>query len=417
MINELYELLNIKKKSIIELLNHFEYYLDEFYYKNKDKFIEYAKEYNSNLDFKNDGFVSFINIDIDNHIVPNSYHSSLIVNENVIKEFNDNKHVIDDIYSYILNNKDDYINIKNKFNYISEDLLKDLLIIITGFIIIKTITENFKYNSYNLWENIKTFNIKNGDIVYYEPNELFLYKNQTIYLINTNSKKRLELKDYLYLKKYDNDNYSIEWKNNKEYNYNTNILLKLVESMYSLNIIDNEEYDYIYLEYLTNHLNEIPKINILDYPLSYNTLIMAEWVFNIFEKRRNNDKELLNNKDFTFLVSEYIKATKVLLLEKLEKNYKGKTMSTKKEIVLIGNKNWTSNVTLGNISYFIKENSKIFKNDYPFLDKKFIKDLDEWIRKIRNDYYNKDNIQNYKDSINLINETYKMITKILLCIK
>ena len=102
MINELYELLNIKKKSIIELLNHFEYYLDEFYYKNKDKFIEYAKEYNSNLDFKNDGFVSFINIDIDNHIVPNSYHSSLIVNENVIKEFNDNKHVIDDIYSYIL---------------------------------------------------------------------------------------------------------------------------------------------------------------------------------------------------------------------------------------------------------------------------------------------------------------------------
>ena len=92
-------------------------------------------------------------------------------------------------------------------------------------------------------------------------------------------------------------------------------------------------------------------------------------------------------------------------------------MSTKKEIVLIGNKNWTSNVTLGNISYFIKENSKIFKNDYPFLDKKFIKDLDEWIRKIRNDYYNKDNIQNYKDSINLINETYKMITKILLCIK
>ena len=417
MINELYELLNIKKKSIIELLNHFEYYLDEFYYKNKDKFIEYAKEYNSNLDFKNDGFVSFINIDIDNHIVPNSYHASLIINENVIKEFNDNKHVIDDIYSYILNNKDDYINIKNKFNYISEDLLKDLLIIITGFIIIKTITENFKYNSYNLWENIKTFDIKNGDIVYYEPNELFLYKNQTIYLINTNSKKRLELKDYLYLKKYDNDNYSIEWKNNKEYNYNTNILLKLVESMHSLNIIDNEEYDYIYLEYLTNHLNEIPKINILDYPLSYNTLIMAEWVFNIFEKRRNNDKELLNNKDFTFLVSEYIKATKVLLLEKLEKNYKGKTMSTKKEIVLIGNKNWTNNVTLGNISYFIKENSKIFKNDYPFLDKKFIKDLDEWIRKIRNDYYNKDNIQNYKDSINLINETYKMITKILLCIK
>ena len=417
MINELYELLNIKKKSIIELLNHFEYYLDEYYYKNKDKFIEYAKEYNSNLDFKNDGFVSFINIDIDNHIVPNSYHASLIINENVIKEFNDNKHVIDDIYSYILNNKDDYINIKNKFNYISEDLLKDLLIIITGFIIIKTITENFKYNSYNLWENIKTFDIKNGDIVYYEPNELFLYKNQTIYLINTNSKKRLELKDYLYLKKYDNDNYSIEWKNNKEYNYNTNILLKLVESMHSLNIIDNEEYDYIYLEYLTNHLNEIPKINILDYPLSYNTLIMAEWVFNIFEKRKNNDKELLNNKDFTFLVSEYIKATKVLLLEKLEKNYKGKTMSTKKEIVLIGNKNWTNNVTLGNISYFIKENSKIFKNDYPFLDKKFIKDLDEWIRKIRNDYYNKDNIQNYKDSINLINETYKMITKILLCIK
>lgn len=449
-----------------------ESYLEKYFGNELNEIEEKFSESTSLKDFLKCIYDAGIEIDKEDDCI--SYISShkllgyepLVLSEKKLIEEAE-EHLNDEIFTIIFNNINN-LSYEELFSLvsinISEKLFRHLLIFVFTYLILVKIN-NGEWITDFIWNKIYNFGVKKGDIVYLNNNidELYLVKYinfDVTHLALINSSVVVS-ESPVNIFKYDISKIDeIKFKRDNINQCKFNIISKIYKNIYNYiyekekNLIENKyngdelfltetnyfwspmlfgldsylknEIDIDEKKFLSNQTLEFEykyEFELIKYQKAYNTLLMAEWVNNLFNEKFGVNEEIKGERDYTFVVVEYIKAVEILLCEKLQYSCDNKKLTYDRKnnkSIIIDSDNWETKVTLGKIHYILlnKEyKNLIFKDISDNEHKIFCNFLKKWIDYTRNDHLHKDLIFSKKEANLIIEDTYKIISQICLLLK
>jgi hypothetical protein len=123
-------------------------------------------------------------------------------------------------------------------------------------------------------------------------------------------------------------------------------------------------------------------------------LLTGEWIWNKTQKNRNGMNEI----EFTYVVAPYLKAVELFLTKRLEgikrRNRDLPPVQINNRKIEILGRGWPGGITLGSIYHYIKDYDDTRK--IPGSSDMVFAYLKEWVNEIRNGYFHKDLLYEYK---------------------